>query len=193
MYTDPTVGSVVWALRNRKWNCACVVIVCEVTARASSCKMKSDNVFCVGSSFPHFRRAFTSFEDNTHSQFYTRDARTLTAAARLTPKIAEKANTDLTTSSDTRVSMAVQPTSVAGGARVSGEAQPVCGIACGKGDPLSTSERLSRVQQKPPPCPEEAPSSSQPYPLRGSEHKQWADTLNITPFFLKCVILRFFF
>ena len=81
--------------------------------------MKSDNVFCVGSSFPHFRRGCTSFEDNTHSQFYTRDARTLTAAARLTPKIAEKANTDPTTSSDTRVSMAVQPTSVAGGARVS--------------------------------------------------------------------------
>ena len=62
--------------------------------------MKLDNVFCVGSSFPHFRRAFTSFEDNTHSQIYTRDARTSTAAARLTPKIAEKANTDLNTSSD---------------------------------------------------------------------------------------------
>ena len=96
-------------------------------------------------------KGITSFEDNTHSQIY----RTLTAAARLTPKIAEKANTDLTTSSDRGlhghtctycrrvVSMAVQPISVAGGARVSGEAQPVCGIAFGKGDPLSSSERLS--------------------------------------------------
>ena len=55
-------------------------------------------MFCVGStfsSFPHSRRAFTTFEDNTHSEFYTRDARTLKAAARITPKKAEKANTDL--------------------------------------------------------------------------------------------------
>ena len=149
--------------------------------------MKSDNVFCVGSSVPHFRTAFTSFEDNTHSQFYTTmDARTLTAAARLTPTIAEKSNTDLTTSSDrpTRESMAVQPTSVAGGARVSDEAQPVCD----KGDPLSSSERLSMGSARATTLPRRGAqlpvyaSSSQPYPLRGAE------TLNITPFFLKCVI-----
>ena len=62
--------------------------------------MESDNLFCVGSSFysfTHFRSAFTSFENLTHSQFYNRDARTLTAAARLTPKTAEKAKTDLKT------------------------------------------------------------------------------------------------
>ena len=55
-------------------------------------------MFCVGStfsSFSLFRTAFSTFEDNTHSEFYTRDARTLTAAVRLTPKIAEKANKDL--------------------------------------------------------------------------------------------------
>ena len=32
----------------------------------------------------------------------------------------------------------------------------------------------------------QAPHNS--YPLRGAEHKHWAETLNITPFFLKCVI-----
>ena len=62
--------------------------------------MESDNLFCVGSSFysfTHFLSAFTSFENLTHSQFYNRDARTLTAAAKLTPKTAKKSKTDLKT------------------------------------------------------------------------------------------------
>ena len=54
-----------------------------------------DQWLCVGSSFLHFRRAFTTFENKTPNQFYNRNARTLTAAAKLTPKIAEKANKDL--------------------------------------------------------------------------------------------------
>ena len=180
VYTDPTVGSVVWALRNRKSNCACVVIVCEVTARALS---KSDNVFCVGSSFPHFRRAFTSFEDNTHSQFYTRDVRTLTAAARLTPKFAEKANTDLTTSSDTRVGPIHVGSTDIGRRRRQGLGRGSASVRhrVRQGRPIvivlkRTAEHgFSKSHH---PAPEEEPSSSQPYPLRGAEHKHWAETLH---------------
>ena len=87
--------------------------------------------------------------------------------------------------------LAVQPTSVAGGARVSGEAQPVCGIAFGKGDPLSSSERLSMgsARLRATTLPRRgAQLLTTVYTLRGAEHKHWAETLNITPFFLKCVI-----
>ena len=60
VYTDPTVGSVVWALRNRKSNCACVVIVCEVTAHASSCSSSHTRrsritCFALVPRFPRFR------------------------------------------------------------------------------------------------------------------------------------------
>ena len=39
------------------------------------------------------------------------------------------------------------------------------------------------------PAPKRRPAPhKQPYPLGGAEHKHWAETLNITPFFLKYVI-----
>ena len=38
------------------------------------------------------------------------------------------------------------------------------------------------------PAPKRRPAPHNSYPLRGAEHKHWAETLNITPFFLKCVI-----
>ena len=44
------------------------------------------------------------------------------------------------------------------------------------------------VQQEPQSCPEEALSYTQPDPLRRAEHKHWGETLNITSFFLKCVM-----
>ena len=118
--------------------------------------MKSDNVFCVGfsfSSFPDFRRAFTSSIGPTHSQFYTRDARTLTAAARLTPKIAEKTNKALKyyfIRYSTRVSIHGCSTDIGrrrrqglGRGSASVRHGSPCGISCGKGDPLASSERLS--------------------------------------------------
>ena len=59
---------------------------------------------------------------------------------------------------------------------------------CDQGDPLTSSERLSMIQQEPQSCLEEAPSLTQPDPLHGAERKHWGETLNITSFYLKCVI-----
>ena len=53
-------------------------------------KMASDNVFRVGASFRTFvemQNALRLFEQQTHSQFYMRDARTLNAAKKTTPNV----------------------------------------------------------------------------------------------------------
>ena len=55
--------------------------------------MASDNVFGVKASFRTFserQNVSHTFEQQTHSQFYMRDARTLNVARRTTPKIVEK-------------------------------------------------------------------------------------------------------
>ena len=60
--------------------------------------MASDNVFRVGASFRTFdemQNALRLFEQQTHSQFYMRDARTLNAAKKTTPNVVEKASKDV--------------------------------------------------------------------------------------------------
>ena len=61
-------------------------------------KMASDNVFRVATSFRTFvemQNALHLFEQQTHSQFYIRDARTLNAAKKTTPNIVEKEPKDV--------------------------------------------------------------------------------------------------
>ena len=147
-------------------------------------------MFCVGSSSLHFRREFTSFEDNTHSQFYTRDARTLTAAARLTPKIAEKANTDLTTSSDTHVCIHGGSTDI-GRRRRQGLGRGSASVRhrVRQGRPIvlkRTAEHGFSKSHHPAPKRRPAPHNLTHCVEQNIMH--WAETLNITPLFLKCVI-----
>ena len=71
---------------------------CGATRHMKTKIMASDNVFRVGASFRTFdemQNALRLFEQQTHSQFYMRDARTLNAAKKTTPNVVEKASKDV--------------------------------------------------------------------------------------------------